>query len=104
MDRLRVAIPYLLAVAEFDWGIFIPRVAVATMVLILALTWSAWLWFIVCRREKWAAWVQREHDAMRRLGLPQRWSGIIFRLQTGWFMPTVIFVTTVLSICVLHLL
>ena len=104
MNRLGVAIPYLLPVADFNWGIFIPRVAIALMVLVFSLTWCAWLWFIVCRPRLWAAWVRREHDVMRKWGLPARWSEVIFRLQTGWLMPSVIFLTVCLAICALHLL
>lgn len=74
------------------------------MVLVIALAWCSWLWFIVCRPREWAAWVQREHDAMRRMGLPARWSAIMYRIQTSWIMPAVIFLTTCLAICVLHLL
>lgn len=89
---------------EFNWALFIPRVAVALMMFIFVLAWLAWFWFIVCRPQQWSTWVQREHEVMRRLGLPPRWSATMFRLQTGWFMPAVIFGTTCLAICVLHLL
>jgi hypothetical protein len=89
---------------SFQWGYFAVHVMIAAALLLFVLAWLAWLWFMVCRPAGWRRWVEREHAAMRSLGLPDRLSQAMFAWQVGWPMKAVMAVTILMAFCALHFL
>ena len=59
--------------------------------IVLVPTWSYWLWFILYRPEKWAAFVNRENAWWVKRGVvPKRVAAAFQSLETGPVMKMVV--------------
>lgn len=66
----------------------------AAIVMVFTVLWAVWLWVLFYCPKWWSAFVDREHALLLRLGLiPASWSLAMRRLETGWFLKTVVGVT-----------